>query len=226
MLVQLTLKSHNSKTGKIPVSTTEKSSCPSSCAMFKDCYAKVGPLAIHWNKVSTGQRGTNWDEFCQAISNLPTNQIWRHNQAGDLPGKNSRINRRQLKKLVKANQGKKGFTYTHKQVEGNSQTAKKNRQAIKQANKNGFAINLSGNNINHADKLVNLNVGPVVVVVKIGSPNKIITPEGNTIIKCPAQVNEKINCENCHLCAIPSRKSIIGFEAHGASKNRLSILVG
>ncbi|MEY4341197.1 MAG: hypothetical protein RL541_701, partial [Pseudomonadota bacterium] len=58
MQVHLTLKSANVKTGPIPVSTTERASCPDDCSMKKECYAASGPLALHWAAVSNGTRGT------------------------------------------------------------------------------------------------------------------------------------------------------------------------
>ena len=85
MQVHLTPKSANAKTGPIPVSTTEKDSCPTDCAMRGECYAASGPLALHWSAVSAGQRGTDWATFCGTVADMPDNQLWRHNQAGDLP---------------------------------------------------------------------------------------------------------------------------------------------
>ena len=54
--VHLSPKSANAKTGPIPVSTTERATCPADCAMRAECYAAAGPLALHWSAVSTGQR--------------------------------------------------------------------------------------------------------------------------------------------------------------------------
>ena len=86
MNVHLTLKSANAKTGPIPVSTSSSATCPEACPFqSKGCYAKGGPLALHWAKVSSGERGTDWAGFTAAISALPEGQFWRHNQAGDLP---------------------------------------------------------------------------------------------------------------------------------------------
>jgi len=32
---------------------------------------------------------------------------------------------------------------------------------------------------------------------------------------CPAQTREDVTCASCGLCAIPDRRVIIGFRAHG-----------
>jgi len=69
--------------------------------------------------------------------------LWRHNEAGDLPGEGDDIDVPKLRALVQANRGKRGFTYTHKPVLDNPQNA----VAIKCANQNGFTVNLSADSI-------------------------------------------------------------------------------
>jgi hypothetical protein len=87
MKVHLTLISGNEKTGPIPVSTTSADTCPDVCPLKNGggCYAEHGRLRIHWDKVSAGERGMDWDSFCHIIAGLPDKTFWRHNQAGDLP---------------------------------------------------------------------------------------------------------------------------------------------
>ena len=102
----------------------------------------------------------NESGFFNKIKQLPDGAVWRHNQAGDLPGKNNRLNIQSLRSLVRANKNKRGFTYTHKPL-----FRKTEKQAIKEANENGFTINLSADSLEQADRLKNLAIGPVVVVV-------------------------------------------------------------
>jgi len=214
--VALTLKSANVKTGPIPVSITSANSCPNSCP-FNDggCYAKSGPLAIHWRKVTNGERGLDWSTFCESIKALPSGQFWRHNAAGDLPGEGETIDPKALGKLVAANIGKKGFTYTHKTNDP------KNFQWIKAANEWGFCVNLSANSLDHADELAALDVGPVVTVLAIDSPTKQTTPGGRTVVTCPATYKDNISCATCQLCAVSNRQTIVGFPAHGNAKAKV-----
>ena len=136
--VHLTLVSRNVKTGPIPVSTTTAETCPDNCPFkAKGCYAKGGPLAIHWRKVTEGKSGMEWDSFCWSIHRLPEGQLWRHNQAGDLPGLNDDLDTIALGQLVQANKGKRGFTYTHKPLDSEHE-----RLAVANANRNGFTVNL------------------------------------------------------------------------------------
>lgn len=215
--VYLTLKSRNAKTGPIPVSTTTATTCSPACPFQSSgCYAKGGPLAIHWRKVTQGIAGMPWDDFVSEIAALPENTLWRHNQAGDLPGNGDTIDIVALASLVTANNGKRGFTYTHKP------TTPANVAAIKDANANGFTINLSGNNLAHADQLADLNAGPVVVVLPADQTTNTTTPAGRKVVVCPASIRDDVSCSTCKLCAVTDRRAIIGFPAHGAAKNKAS----
>tara|TARA_R110000868_G_scaffold236284_1_gene490296 strand:+ start:140 stop:712 length:573 start_codon:yes stop_codon:yes gene_type:complete len=182
--------------------------------MGSGCYAESGPLALHWRKVTAGERGLDWESFVATIASLPDDTLWRHNQAGDLPGTGASIDAGKLAKLVNANAGKRGFTYTHK-----SMTAD-NRQAIREANKGGFTINLSANNLSHADELSDLDIGPVVVVMPRGATNTL-TPAGRKVVICPAETRDDVTCETCQLCARRDRNGIvIGFPAHGSGARK------
>ena len=225
MKTHLTLKSLNVKTGPIPVSTTSALSCPPSCAFFKMCYGSTGPIKIHWDKVTDGDRGENWDDFCSRITALPRQQLWRHNQVGDLYGNGDKIDTRKLAQLVKANNGKRGFTYTHKPVIGTSKLATANRKAVATANRNGFTINLSGNNLEHADKLADLAIAPVVVVLPSTATSNTVTPSGRKVIVCPATQREGVNCATCQLCSKVNRSVIVGFPAHGTYKRKTDAIV-
>lgn len=215
--MHLSLRSNNQKTGPIPVSTSPASTCPDACP-FKNngCYAQYGPLKMHWDKVSAGERGTTWRQFLDEIRSLPEGQLWRHNQAGDLPGIGNRIDRRMLTALAKANRGRRGFTYTHKPMTG------ANPRAVAEALSAGFAINLSSNNLAHADELAEMELAPVVTVVAEHGPEKGTTPAGRPYIVCPAQTRDNVTCESCGLCAnMDSRRPIIAFRAHGTGKKRI-----
>lgn len=218
----------NSKTGKMPVSTTTAKSCPAECPFSKKngCYAESGPLAIHWRKVTEGVRGTDWQTFCETISKLPLNQIWRHNQAGDLPADSKgQLVEHLVDDLVAANRGKKGFTYTH-----HVPTKGVNRSVISHANRNGFTINLSANNMEHADKLKKLGIAPVAMVLSHEVDGAVtptlFTPAGNKVLVCPVTYRENVNCASCQLCQKSKRSVIVGFPAHGSMKKRATTATG
>ena len=215
MNVHLTPKSANVKTGPIPVSTTERASCPSDCAMKAECYAASGPLALHWAAVSTGARGTDWATFTDAIAALPDGQLWRHNQAGDLPQVNGTIDPALLGDLVAANIGKRGFTYSHHRDAASIQW-------IRHANEWGFTVNLSANDLHDADALADQDAGPVVVVLPSTQTVNTTTPKGRPVVVCPATQRDDVSCATCQLCQ-RQRVAIVGFPAHGTRRRVIDI---
>jgi hypothetical protein len=218
MTFHLTPQNNNRKLGLgVAVSTSSSDTCPSTCP-FKDkgCYARFGPLNIHWKKVDSGERGSNWNEFIAQISKLPNNYMFRYNQAGDLPGIDVKIDHKKLEELADVVKQKelKAWSYTHKPLN------RTNTASIKKAIKKGFVINISTETLAQADDAKEKGF-PVVVVVPSDSPNTMFTPKGNKVIICPAQNREDSNCSNCQLCMKKDRSVIIGFKAHGTKKKSI-----
>ena len=214
-MYHFTRKSQNAKTGPIPTTVTSATTCPDACPLkAKGCYAKGGPLAIHWRAVTEGKRGGSLEALCDSIAALPEGTLWRHNVAGDLPGQGDAIDKADMLALIEANIGKRGFTYTHKP----SHAA--NADLIRFANQKGFTVNLSANTLAHAERLVALGIDPVGVVQDAveGARADTVTPEGHKVATCPATYREDVTCATCGLCAARDRKVIVGFPAHGAAK--------
>jgi len=218
----LTKISNNAKTGPIAVSTSSKSTCPPDCPIKeKGCYAGNGPLNLHWQKVTDGSRGVSFDDFLLQVGALPMRSEYRHNQAGDLPGEHGQIDALKLARLAATTKRRKlkAFTYSHYNVLSNLN----NRLAIKQANEQGFTINLSANHISEVDTLLNLNIAPVAVIMPINAPKVSYTAAGNKIVICPAQTNDETRCIDCMLCAKKDRSFSIGFIAHGTSAKKAAL---
>lgn len=215
----LSLKSANAKTGPIPVSTTSSTSCPASCPFNRGggCYAGSGPLAMHWQKVTRGERGVPFEQFLEQVRALPKGQLWRHNQAGDLPGEGEEIDAYAMHQLADATRGQRMFTYTHKH--NNS----KNHDIIRDFNQNSDGtINLSANNLTHADRLALLGIGPVCTVLPSDQNSNCTTPAGRKVVVCPATQRDGVTCASCQLCARKNRSVIIGFPAHGTGAKKAS----
>lgn len=211
-----TAKSNNAKTGPIPVTTSTAETCPDACPLKgAGCYAEHGPLAWFWRRLTRDRQGLTLRQLCARIKALPEGTLWRHNQAGDLPGEGDRLDASRLALLVKANKGRRGFTYTHKPM---TPAAARSTRA---ANKAGFTVNLSADTLAQADRLAGLRVAPVVVVLPEGQIENTWTPEGRKVVVCPAPTHG-VTCERCKLCAWADRKVIIGFPAHGARRRKVS----
>lgn len=225
----VTPRSANAKTGPIVVTTSSGETCPPACPFTRTCYAKGGPLALHWAAVTRGDRGDYWQDFlwtlALALDKQPRGQVWRHNQAGDLPGRGDVIDADALVALVRVNAdaGAKGFTYTHKPLipsdapNGDVDLARANLDAVVAANASGFTVNASANSLAHADALADAVGGrvPVCVVVPGDASPTLTTPSGRRVVVCPAQTRDGVTCATCRLCSRRDRKVVIGFRVHG-----------
>ena len=223
LTAHMTACSSNIKTGKIPVSTTSRGTCP-NCCPFKDdggCYGENYPIKYHWNAVSNRERGGNWSAFCKTVESLPSDTLWRYGQVGDCPGDGVKIDRDRALKLTHANKGKRNIAYTHYDVTGECEgrrVGSHNRRVVREMNRNGFTVNLSGNDLSHADQLWDLDIAPVVVVLPEHQKRATKTPKGRTVAICPATKSDNVTCATCKLCSLPSRDYVIGFPAHGAKR--------
>jgi hypothetical protein len=233
----ITRKSANPITGPIMVTTSPRFTCPLACAMRKGadtptaslCYAEHGSLGGYvWTLLDrtpaggTFQNGNikvyGFDELLYFIRSLPCGSLWRHNVAGDLPSNNKvTVDRAALRAITDANKGRCGFTYTHYDVITNLA----NRQAIEEANSNGFAINLSANALDHADELADLRIAPVTVILPANTRRNTTTPKGRSVVICPVNTHPGVTCATCGLCA-RQRSTIIGFPASGGLKHKIT----
>lgn len=208
----------NAKTGLL-TSTSSKDTCPDTCPLKgKGCYARFGNVAMVWENVSNGKWTMEFSAFLNRIKMIPKGSLWRHNQAGDLPGINLAIDGKVLSQIVEANKGRRGFTYTHKPLN------KANLKIIRSAIEKGFTINISTETLSQVDSVKELGLPIAVVLPKDtpidGSIRTINTPKGNKVLICPQQINpETMNCANCGLCARANRSYAIGFVAHGNARN-------
>ena len=220
--VGFTKISSNSKTGPIPTSTTEKSSCPDSCPLkIKGCYAKGGPQNIHWEKISRHERGYQWNEFLSLIRKLKKGQLWRHNVSGDLPHSDGTINTQELFDLINVNKGRKGYTYTHHNLSNDV-----NLGAIKFANDSGFTINASCESVEQADDIMSKHNIPAVAIVNSEESRRFFTTSsGRKVIVCPATIHDNVSCSDCAICADSKRSTVVAFPAHGSAKKTVNSIV-
>ena len=189
--------------------------------MGNGCYAASGPLAIHWQAITKGDRGLPFADFLDQIRNLPAGQLWRHGVAGDLAHTAGKISRRYIKALVAANRGRRGFTYTHHDL-----SKGENLSLIRYANRNGFTVNVSTESEAAADRAIAAGL-PAVLAVKSDETRKTWhTPAGNTVLVCPAQRSDTKTCSDCQLCSDKrGRRVVIAFLAHGTGKKKANAAI-
>lgn len=220
MKFKFTRQSSNAKTGPIPVTMTERASCPDTCPLKKNgCYADNFPLSLHWDRVA--DTGTGLNDLCAQIAALPEGQLWRHNVAGDLPhASDGRVSTSALNALVAANRGKRGFTYTHHRVAGHSFVASANQYLIHYANAFGFTVNASCQTAEEAVHVMKEHSLPTVCILPKGTKEKSQKVDGVQVVTCPATIRDNVTCATCGLCSQANRKFVIGFPAHGAQAKK------
>ncbi len=231
----ITRKSYNRILGPIMVTTSPRQTCPHACPLRKNatgiaaggCYAEHGFLGgFIWTKLDNLQPGERFKAgqitvhdlpgLLGMIRALPESSLWRHNQAGDLFSEDQvTIDETTLGQIAETNTGRRGFTYTHYDVRDH----RENRRVVRAANQAGFTVNLSANNLDEADELAALNVGPVAVVLPTTQRSNLTTPEGRKVIICPALRFKGMTCATCGICS-KQRKAIIGLPAVGAGADR------
>lgn len=206
----------NRKLGPMPVTTSPRNSCPDTCQL-KDssCYARFGPLAMWWNKVSQGihQKQVSWGDLLAKIKELPPGTVWRHNQAGDLVHDDGNIDKVKLRELAKANSKLRGFTYTHHLLNTH------NIEIIKEVNKKGFVVNVSLDRAADIDLHIDNGI-PLVTILPKNAPKVTYTEGGVRIVKCPATWRKGFNCSQCDLCMRKERDFVVGFPVHGVGHKK------
>jgi len=217
----LSAKSSNAKTGPMAVSTSSKLTCSPSCPFLPSngggCYAQSGPLNLHWLKVTSGERGTNFATFLESLRRLPDGSAFRHNQGGDLVHNAGKISETFIRKMTAAVRHLRAYTYTHHSLFLGS-----NLSLLKYANRNGFTINVSCESERQVDDTIAAGLPVVVVVDSEESRTTWHTTGGNVVIVCPAQRIEDKTCADCMLCHKRGRKVAIGFLAHGNAKKKVN----
>lgn len=217
--VTITEVSGNGKTGKIPTTRTERSSCPTTCPFYNaGCYATSGRERMQWDRLNRSETGVNWSEFLSQIRRIvPKGMLWRHNTAGDLPHNDGQIDTEALQGLINANRGRRGFTYSH-HILGDH-----NISALQTANAQGFTVNASTENVEIADQVMTEHGIPAVAVVPSTESRRFFTTtSGRKVITCPAALFPgKVTCATCGLCQIATRQFIVAFPAHSVSKKKV-----
>ncbi len=216
----LTKSSANKKLGSsVAASTSSADTCSSLCPFKLDgsCYAMHGPQSWHWAKVSKGERGSNWWDFCQSVLNLKPKQLFRLNVSGDLPtNQDNLIDRDKLSTLVQACelQELRAWTYTHHHLKH-----PKNLDIIKSNESKHLTINLSCEDryqaANYQQEGFNVSIvdDDLFELLRDGYQVK----QGTTkFVACPEQLpNSKATCSTCKLCTrSSSKRPVVVFKKH------------
>ena len=234
----MTESSGNTKVGKrVVVTTTSRSSCPDACPLKpeydedgkripKGCYGDQFHMKMHWDKVTSGERGYSLDELTKRIAKLPYKSMVRHDQAGDLPGDGKfTLYRDDCLKLAKAYRRNLAWTYTSYPLPGF------NLETIREMLRLDFVINKSCFSLEQVDSAMDLGIPATVVLPCKTKGRKLRTPKGRIVARCPAEMSKDINCGNCGgskgpLCLRKDRDFAVSFYAHGIFKKLVDKALG
>lgn len=213
-----TSHSHNKKLGNIAAISTSSNSCPDTCALKNECYAKYSFTGIHWRALDL--KGLDFNQLTSLIDAMKKRSKMRFNVMGDLSHNNGIIDATKLLKLanIVKNRMIETILYTHHSIENNL-----NVKALKMAFDKGLHVNISCEDTTKANKALNYGLN-AVIVLPTSSIHKVIKTDGLTIVRCPAEYKDSIQCSNCMLCAKDrvQQRVVVAFTAHGTGKKKLS----
>jgi hypothetical protein len=217
-----TSHSSNKKIGNIAAVSTSSQSCPVTCALFDECYGKLHFTGMQWKKLD--KSGLDFVQVMDLIHALKKRSSLRFNVVGDLAHNNGTIDSTKLLKLANTVKNRliETILYTHHSIDNSL-----NVSALKLAFSKGLHVNISCEDTDKAKKALDYGLN-AVIVLPTGSIHKVIKHDDMTIVRCPAEYKDTIQCANCMLCAKDrvAKKIVIAFTAHGAKRNALSKKLG
>lgn len=213
-----TSHSHNKKLGNIAAISTSSNSCPDSCALKNECYAKYSFTGIHWRALDL--KGLDFHQLTSLIDAMKKRSKLRFNVMGDIAHNNGIIDATKLLKLANIikNRFIETILYTHHTIENVL-----NVKAFQLAFSKGLHINISCEDTDKAKKALDYGLN-AVIVLPTNSIHKVIKQDDLIIVRCPAEYKDSIQCSNCMLCAKDrvQQRVVIAFTAHGTGKKKLS----
>ncbi len=217
-----TSHSSNRKLGEMAAVSTSSPSCPTTCGLFEECYGKLHFTGIQWRKLD--KSGLDFVQVMDLIHALKKRAKLRFNVVGDLAHSNGTIDATKLLKLanVVKNRLIDTILYTHHSIDNTL-----NVSALKLAFSKGLHINISCEDTDKAKQALKHGLN-AVIVLPTGSIHKVIKHDDMTIVRCPAEYKDSIQCANCMLCAKDrvQQRVVVAFTAHGAKRNALSKKLG
>ena len=222
LFYSFTSHSQNRKLGDMAAVSTSSPSCPDDCALKQECYAKFSFTGIHWRNLD--KSGLNYNQVLDYVNAMKKRSKLRWGVYGDLAHNNGIIDATKLLKLanIVKNRMIETILYTHHSIENNL-----NVKALQFAFSKGLHVNISCEDTDKANKALDYGLN-AVIVLPTGSIHKVIKQDDLTIVRCPAEYKDSIQCSNCMLCAKDrvQQRVVVAFTAHGTGKKKLSAKLG
>ena len=218
LFYSFTSHSQNRKLGDMAAVSTSSPSCPDDCALKQECYAKYSFTGIHWRALD--KSGLNYNQVLDYVNAMKKRAKLRWGVYGDLAHNNGIIDATKLLKLanIVKNRLIETILYTHHNIDNVL-----NVKALQLAFSKGLHVNISCEDTTKANKALNYGLN-AVIVLPTGSIHKVIKTDNLTIVRCPAEYKDSIQCSNCMICAKDrvQQRVVVAFTAHGSGRKKLS----
>lgn len=204
--------------------TSIKTSCPKSCPLMGEgCYAELGPVGIHSNRLDKEAKGNSPLDTARAEAKaidesykggvVPTGRDLRLHVAGD---SRTLAGTRLINKAIKRWKQRGGgavWSYTHAW------------KHVPRTEWSQVSILASVSNVQEVPEARAQGYAPAIVVPQFDGDKAFQLDGCNTkFIPCPAQTRN-VGCTDCRLCFNADRLHAgnfgIAFEVHGARKNNV-----
>jgi hypothetical protein len=180
--------------------------------MGNGCYGDNFPISLHWNKVTSGDRGVSLSVLTDRIRKLPGFFPLRYGVLGDIP--QQELHWQQICESI-GSRKLKAWCYTHRPYD---------ERTHKVAALNGLTINYSCHS--EAEAIAHVKAGRYAAIVLrsdcMGPGWPLRDHDGNltgvTVKLCPQSYDKNITCGSCMLCHDRPANVVIGFPAHGTRK--------
>ena len=210
-MIKFIKKSKNRKTGAIPQTYMDKSTCPKRCPWRgHGCYGENFTTNLTWNRVYDPL-----ESIKDSVKELKGKCVIRQSVAGDIATPNTNdIDRHTVDILNDAYKGHFAYTYTHCELSPIN---------VKIAKASKMVINFSCETLSQVKKCKKYGVPSVLSVRKMEGEEKTI--DGIKFKKCPAIYKEGMNCKKCLKCLNKNRNYVIVFEVHGKGQKKADFLI-
>lgn len=222
-LFHLTAISENAKTGRLPVWSTSRSTCPPCCPLRGKCYGEAHPICHHFNRVSDGRTGVPLETILRQLAALSCDRS-RGLDVGDLPGNAGRLDRRACLLLAAALRGVRWpWAFSHYPLTSGNLATMRAMRAL------GLVVNASVHNLADADRAADVGMPVACTSPRGGIPRGMRTPAGRRCVQCPASLSDGVTCATCGgrngpLCARADRDCVVILPAHGSGAKHVEAL--
>ena len=201
--------------------------CFTGCAIYEECYAKMGHLGIDFNRLTNGE-GKNIvqgaDQALELLHNVPLKSRFRFFVKGDFPNLDGVLISEfvtQAGQILNSRKIVDVIAYTHTlKSEVNFTVARE------WLTRSGYVLNFSCDSLDEVKDTLSANCH-AVCLLDAKTTKKMQVIDNIKIVTCPATWQQlglsekKITCAECMLCAMP-RDYVVGFPAHGTKKNQVT----